>query len=85
MANGKTFEVAEHSRGDLNLEDWFLEHGKPVDVRSDRGPQFRQEFNQWCEAQKINHQLSSAYNHQSNGHAEVAVREMKYLLEKSKT
>ena len=24
------------------LEDWFLEHGKPVDLRSDRGPQFRQ-------------------------------------------
>ena len=67
------------------LEDWFLEHGKPVDLRSDGGPQFRQEFDQWCEAQKINHQLSSAYNHQSNGHAKVAVREMKYLLEKSKT
>ena len=29
--------------------------------------------------------MSSAYNHQSNGNAEVAVRKMKYLLEKSKT
>ena len=35
------------------LEDWFLEHGKPVDLRSDGGPQFRQEFDQWCEAQNI--------------------------------
>ena len=56
-----------------------------MDLRSDRGPQFRQEFDQWWEAQKINHQLSSAYNHHSNSDAEVAVCEMKYLLEKSKT
>ena len=67
------------------LDDWFLEHGKPVDLRSDGGPQFRRDFDQWCESQEINHQLSSAYNHQSNGHAEVAVREMKHLLEKTKS
>ena len=65
------------------LEDWFLEHGKPVNLRSDGGPQFRQEFDRWCEQEKINHELSSAYHHQSNGHAEVAVREMKSLLAKT--
>ena len=66
------------------LDDWFLEHGKPVNLRSDGGPQFRKEFVQWCKNQNINHQLSSAYNPQSNGHAEVGVREMKNLLAKTK-
>ena len=57
------------------LEDWFLDYGKPVSIRSDGGPQFRSEFIRWCEDQNIVHQLSSAYHHESNGHAEVAVRE----------
>ena len=65
------------------LEDWFLEHGKPINLRSDGGPQFRREFDHWCKQEKINHELSSAYHHQSNGHAEVAVREMKNLLAKT--
>ena len=26
------------------LEDWFLDYGKPVSLRSDGGPQFRQHF-----------------------------------------
>ena len=66
------------------LEDWFLDYGKPVSIRSDGGPQFRSEFIRWCEDQNIVHQLSSAYHHESNGHAEVAVREMKSLLAKTK-
>ena len=67
------------------LHDWFLDMGKPVNLRSDGGPQFRQEFEDWCKDQCINHELSSPYNHQSNGHAEVAVREMKNLLAKTGT
>ena len=65
------------------LEDWFLDYGKPVDIRSDGGPQFRPEFDIWYQEQKIKHQSSSAYNHQSNGHAEVAVREMKHSFKKT--
>ena len=65
------------------LEDWFLDYGKPVDIRSDGGPQFHKEFDIWYKEQKIKHQSSSAYNHQSNGHAEVAVREMKHSFKKT--
>ena len=66
------------------LDDWFLEYGKPISIRSDGGPQFRNDFTKWCEGQRITHQLTSAYHHESNGHAEVAIREMKNLLSKTK-
>ena len=65
------------------LEDWFIDVGKPERIRSDGGPQFRTEFKQWCKDQDIHHELSSAHHHESNGHAEVAVKEMKHLLEKT--
>ena len=65
------------------LEEWFIDMGKPVRLRSDGGPQFRSEFNAWAKKEDIAHELSSPYNHQSNGHAEVAVREMKHLLAKT--
>ena len=67
------------------LEKWFFDMGKPERLRSDGGPQFRDEFKQWCASQGIIHELSSAYHHESNGHAEVGVREMKHLLEKTST
>ena len=65
------------------LEDWFIDHGKPECIRSDGGPQFRRDFDLWCKRMGIRHELSSAYHHESNGHAEVAVRDMKRLLEKT--
>ena len=55
------------------LEDWFFDYGKPLSIRSDGGPQFRNDFVKWCKDQDITHQLSSAYHHESNGHVEVAV------------
>ena len=64
------------------LEDWFIDMGKPVRLRSDGGPQFRSEFEDWAKKENITHELSSPYHHQSNGHAEVTVREMKHLLTK---
>ena len=63
----------------------FLEMGKPVNLLSDGGPQFLQEFEDWCKEQCINHQISLLYNHQSNRHAEVAVCELKNLLAKTGT
>ena len=66
------------------LDDWFIDMGKPERLRSDGGPQFRSEFDAWAKKEDIVHELSSPYNHQSNGHAEVAVREMKHLLAKTK-
>ena len=65
------------------LEEWFIDTGKPERIRSDGGPQFRSEFTEWCKKQGIHHELSSAYHHESNGHAEAAVRDMKHLLEKT--
>jgi hypothetical protein len=65
------------------LDDWFIEHGIPVSIRTDGGPQFRGPFDAWCTTNRIRHEKSSAYNHESNGHAECAVREMKKLLAKT--
>ena len=62
------------------LEDWFIDMGKPVWLRSDGGLQFESEFEDWAKKENITHELSSPYHHQSNGHAEVTVREMKHLL-----
>ena len=65
------------------LTDWFIDMGKPERIRTDGGPQFRSEFTAWCKKVGIIHELSSAYHHESNGHAENAVREMKKLLAKT--
>ena len=65
------------------LDDCFIDYGKPERLRSDGGPQFRDEFKSYLKDRNIIHELSSAYHHESNGHAENAVREMKRLLEKT--
>jgi hypothetical protein len=67
------------------LDHWFLDHGKPVSIWSDGGPQFLEKFTAWYDSQHIEHELSSPYHHESNGHAECAVREMKNLLRKTKS
>ena len=67
------------------LEDWFVDVGKPLRLRSDGGAQFRSEFDQWCQEQGIEHELSSPDHHESNGHAESAVKAMKQLLAKKRS
>ena len=64
------------------LTDWFVDVGKPLRLRSDGGPQFRSEFADWCQEQGIEHELASPDHHESNGHAESAVKAMKHLLAK---
>ena len=54
------------------LDKWFADHGIQVSIRTDRRPQFRGPFNEWCRRNNIRHQLSSAYHHKTNGHAECA-------------
>ena len=44
------------------ISDWFLDYGWPEVIRSDGGPQFRQEFAEFCSAHSISHELSSPYN-----------------------
>ena len=64
------------------LRVWFLNFGWPRAIRTDGGPQFREPVVEFCKANCVTHELSSAYNHESNGLAEVGVRRAKELLEK---
>ena len=67
------------------LEGWFKDLGYPFIMISDGGPQFREEFKEFCRNNFIIHSPSSAYNPRSNGLAESAVKAAKYLLLKSAT
>ena len=67
------------------LEDWFNNFGRPLRLRTDNGPQFRTELDEWCESMGIEHEKSSPERDESNGPAESAVKEMKKLLTKTKT
>ena len=64
------------------LDTWMLDFGYPSCMRTDGGPQFRTEFQAWCKSKHILHSVSSPYYPQSNGHAESAVKQAKYLLKK---
>ena len=54
--------------------------GWPSYIRTDSGPQFRGEFVEYCAGNIIKHELASAYNPESNGLAEAAVKNMKFLI-----
>ena len=65
------------------LDCWFRDWGRPCSIRTDGGPQFRSEFEAWCENRSISLDgPSSPHYHQSNGLAENAVKQCKYLLAK---
>ncbi|TRY73403.1 hypothetical protein TCAL_16914 [Tigriopus californicus] len=51
-------------------------------IRADSGPQFRSKFEEFCHAHSIKLETSSPYHPESNGLAEVSVREVKRLLKK---
>ena len=65
------------------LDEKFEECGYPFIIISDNGPQFRNEFKEYCIANNIIHTTSSPYNPRSNGLAESAVKQAKMLLRKS--
>jgi hypothetical protein len=52
----------------------------PVVIYSDRGPQFRDKFDDFCKKWSIKHIKSSPHYPQSNGVAESAVKEMKKII-----
>ena len=63
------------------LRNYFSRFGVPLEISSDGGPEFVSNatqtfFRRWG----VKHRLSSAYNPQSNGRAEVAVKSAKRLL-----
>ena len=59
------------------LCSWFYVFGFPLRIKSDGGPQFRQTFVSICSQHGISHELASAYNPTSNGHAESFVKNVK--------
>ena len=63
-----------------SLHPILLTFGFPESIRSDGGPQFRGEFRNYCKENGIQHETSSPYHPQSNGHAEAAVKNIKHLL-----
>ena len=64
------------------LLTWFSDFGMPRTIRTDGGPQFRSEFQEFCRTNGIRKELTSPYNPQANGLAESAVKQMKYLIQK---
>ena len=67
------------------LQNWFYDFGLPKYLRSDGGPQFRSEFDSFCQEKGIIHEKSSPHYPQSNGLAEAGVKQMKHLLLKCDT
>ena len=66
------------------LKAWWTSEGIPCRIRTDGGPQFRTPFKEFCDEMGVEHELSSAYNPESNGLAEAAVKTCKNLLIKCK-
>ena len=64
------------------FRDLFLEYGFPSRCRADGGPQYRSELEKWLRQHNVVLETSSAHHPQSNGHAEAAVKNMKFLLAK---
>ncbi len=66
------------------MEKEFNVFGWPRIVRTDNGPQYRSEFDDFCKVHKITHETSSPHFSQSNGLSEAAVKQMKHLMKKTK-
>ena len=62
------------------LSTWFNDYGWPNAIRTDGGPQFRTEFQEFCSNFSVKHELASAHNPESNGLAEAGVKNMKSIV-----
>ena len=63
------------------LRNYFARFGVPTELSSDGGPEFvADKTEKFLERWGVHHRSSSAYNPQSNGRAEVAVKSAKRLL-----
>ena len=63
-----------------HLMKWLSLEGIPQRCRTDGGPQFRGPFQDFCANLGIKHELSLAFNPESNGLAENAVKQTNHLL-----
>ena len=81
-----------HYKGDATsrttihaIRRFFALFGVPVVFRSDGGPQFSSHvFASFMARWKVKHEMSTPFYHQSNGHAEACVKNMKHLIMKTK-
>ena len=64
------------------LETIFEEHGDPLSLRIDGGPQFRSHFKEFCRKRNIKPDPSSPMHPESNGHSEASVKVVKHLFKK---
>lgn len=63
---------------------YFREVGVPLRLRTDGGPQFTSaDFRDFTERWGVHHVITSPHYPQSNGHAEAAVKSVKYLILKT--
>ena len=63
---------------------YFREVGVPLRLRTDGGPQFTShDFQEFLQRWGVHHRISSPHYPQSNGHAEAAVKSVKYLILKT--
>ena len=67
------------------LKSWFAEYGWPNVIRTDGGPQFGSEFQDFCKTYNCKHKFASTYNPESNGLAKAAVKNMKCLVTRTRT
>ena len=66
------------------LKQHFARNGLPMVVVTDSSPFHASEFKRFAELYDFQHVMSSPYYHQSNGRAEVAVRQAKRLLTRAR-
>ena len=66
----------------VKLMNWFNILGWPETIRTNGGPQFRSEFDEFCKSSYIFHELPSPYHPESNGLDEAAVKNAKTLIKK---
>ena len=64
------------------LTNWFNTFGWAERIRTDNGPQYRSEFDEFSKKHNILHENSSPYYPQSNGLSEASVNQMKFFLKK---
>ena len=63
---------------------FFRDLGVPVQLRTDRGPQFTsRDFSDFLRRWGVCHEVSSPYYLQSNSHAEAVVKSVKHLVMKT--
>ena len=64
------------------VRGWTALYGRPLEIRVDSGPAFRSSFTEGLAGMGIRVNHSSAYNPQSNSHAERLVRSCTNILQK---